>query len=315
LQILINKSLPNGHLDSVVIEPSGIMTVTGWTPSWNSGIDLELSLDDQPLTLVAAYRYKREDVSASLRSNNPFLGVIYEYFIPRSLSKAKLEIIHNGSSLLSTAVHFIANVPHYLGLLTDPAVKSRNDIYSYGPPAEAIASEVLRLSELFYGRVLDFGCGRGNLVVRLRERGIDAYGIEIDRIEIKASLLPGAAEVTTLYDGSIPLPYEDGHFDCTAAIEVIEHVSPYYDLIRELARVTKHRLIVTVPDISAIPRCFPQHVVPWHLLESTHVNFFNQHALAKALYEFFSSVTILKIGVIRVNESQFFESIAAICEK
>lgn len=208
--------------------------------------------------------------------------------------------------------------PHYGNFLTETSVKHRVNVYGSGPPSKIVSNEVLQLVETFIDgtdRVLDFGCGRGNLVEHLRKKGIEAYGIEIDNPIMREALLPEYKEFITMYQGELPLPFADDAFDCVIATEVIEHVQDYYSTLQEIGRISKKKFIVTVPDITAIPRCFPQTVVPWHLLEGTHLNFFTEKSLQSVLSPLWGKITFLKIGHLQVNDSRFATSVAAFCEK
>ena len=49
---------------------------------------------------------------------------------------------------------------------------------------------------------------------------------------------------------------------------------------KELMRVTRAPIFITVPDMSSIPLSWPTNTVPWHMLEGTHVNFFNARSLS-----------------------------------
>ncbi len=41
-------------------------------------------------------------------------------------------------------------------------------------------------------------------------------------------------------------------------------------MVAEIARVTRDRFLVTVPDMGVLPHLISAHVVPRHLLERTH---------------------------------------------
>ena len=88
------------------------------------------------------------------------------------------------------------------------------------------------------------------------------------------------------------LPFGDATFDAAIAIEVLEHVAEIEALVAELARVTRTRLLVSVPNMEVIPYYAPLGVVPWHLLESTHVNFFTRASLQAVLARHFREVEV-----------------------
>src|SRR5262249_43760658 len=117
----------------------------------------------------------------------------------------------------------------------------------------------------------------------------------------------------TLYSGGFPSPFADRAFDCVFCSEVLEHIPDFQGAVAELARLAKKRVLLTVPDMSAIPVGFRHAVIPWHLLEKTHVNFFTQSSLEQLLRGHFSHIEFGRISLCRVNESHFFTSLVALC--
>ncbi|MEZ5286813.1 MAG: hypothetical protein R2712_18790 [Vicinamibacterales bacterium] len=116
----------------------------------------------------------------------------------------------------------------------------------------------------------------------------------------------------TLYDGNGPAPFADRQFASVTCCEVLEHIPDPGRAAADLARLARERLLVTVPDMSSIPRGFRHGVVPWHLLEATHVNFFTQHALEAVLSPFASGVEVSRIGEVRCGPLSYYTSLAAV---
>ncbi|MCB9011013.1 MAG: class I SAM-dependent methyltransferase [Actinobacteria bacterium] len=74
-------------------------------------------------------------------------------------------------------------------------------------------------------RVLDIGCGRGELVAMLRERGVDAYGYEIEPDFV--GLAEEAGLPVTLGDGIAHLAgVEPGTLGGVVSSHVVEHLEP-----------------------------------------------------------------------------------------
>lgn len=96
-------------------------------------------------------------------------------------------------------------------------------------------------------RVLDIGCGVGQVVGRLLEAGFEAHGVDVSEPNIER-----AQKVTSncrLYDGR-KLPYEDGTFAAAGALNVLEHVDEPEAFIAELARVVapRGRVVLSSPN-------------------------------------------------------------------
>jgi len=114
---------------------------------------------------------------------------------------------------------------------------------------------------------------------KLRDQRLEVHGIELNPLLIKKSLLSEVKPFTNLYSGQLPLPFKDQAFNSVISLEVIEHIPDYEMTIKELARIVKKKMIVSVPDINSIPICCHYSVVPWHILEANHVDFFTQNSL------------------------------------
>ena len=160
--------------------------------------------------------------------------------------------------------------------------------------------------------MLDVGCGSGALVAALRSEGIEAYGLELTGERIEVALLAAARPHVTLYDGSLPLPWPPRSVESVVCTEVLEHIVGFEALVTELYRVARRAVLVTVPDCSAIPRGHAHFVVPWHLLESTHVNFFTQQSLERSLREGAETIEFARVGEVRCDSMTFYTSLAAL---
>jgi hypothetical protein len=75
-------------------------------------------------------------------------------------------------------------------------------------------------------------------------------------------------------------------------------------------RLASEALLITVPDMSAIPRGFPHGVVPWHLLEATHINFFTQHSLEATFAPFATRMEPMRLHPVQCGRLHFFCNLA-----
>jgi SAM-dependent methyltransferase len=151
-------------------------------------------------------------------------------------------------------------------------VLKRENIYGFGPPNEFPHGETLELIAAYGGTpILDVGCGIGAYMHALIQKGFQAVGIETNFSHLERASREGLDVL--LYDGK-RLPFADGAFDTVMAVEVMEHVTDWKALLMEMLRVCRRRVLITTPDIGVLHGMARHGVVPWHLLESTHVNFF-----------------------------------------
>jgi SAM-dependent methyltransferase len=319
-RLAIGRAIPNGMIDNIQVEPSGVIRVEGW----HSASDIPPPLlpkcmwNEQPLPLSQVYRTWRPDVSSGIHSANRFLGFECLYILPDALThpgRATIAVECANESLFSATADFTMSVPHYRHLLTTTEIGHREHIYGVGPPPVTFLPEVLDLALSLPAPILDFGCGSGALVNALRVQGKEAFGLELKTNPFLASLLPEAKPHVMLYDGSMPLPFADGQFQSAIAVEVLEHIADCESIVKELARVAVDQVVFKVPDISSIPMGFHQGVIPWHLLEATHINFFTQPALEALLHRHFTHVDIFRIGPTVINGAKWFCSLTALCRK
>jgi SAM-dependent methyltransferase len=90
------------------------------------------------------------------------------------------------------------------------------------------------------GRVLDYGCGAGQIIKQLRTAGVDAWGCDVFyeggdySTQIPAELQPFIRRITVA-----AIPYEDSRFDIVLSNQVFEHVPDMDEALREIARVLK----------------------------------------------------------------------------
>lgn len=203
--------------------------------------------------------------------------------------------------------------PHYAHLFHESRVLGREEIYGFGPPGN-VSEEFKRFCAMAAGKVLDFGAGNGDVVGYLRSLGIDAIGLELDEARIHGSLK--CPEHVRLYQGRLPLPFEDQAFDCIVSTEVFEHVPDIHQYVDEFARILRPagRLLLTTPDITSIPSSFPTGTVPWHLLESTHINFFTPLSLQAMLAPRFQLLELYDLGARTINGLHIPGSIGAVLQ-
>lgn len=308
-----------GAFDVLSVERAGLIRVEGWES--NARIqDIECAecfVDGKKLPVLEMFRAYRPDVAAALGSDNFFLGVVVLYRVPPELHGVlhHVKLTHSDATVFELNAAFQTLNPAYDKLLDTPDVLHRENIYAYGPPATAVAEEIQRLARMVPGPVLDFGCGSGALVKLLRAHNIEAYGLEIDRKPIVDSVTADVKAFIKFYDGRFPVPFADGEFESVIATEVIEHVPDFQSALDEITRVTRNHFLITVPDMSSIPICHHNNVVPWHLLESTHVNFFTQASLRRLLGRRYTDIQFARICPTVTNGSKWFGNLVGLCRK
>jgi len=96
-------------------------------------------------------------------------------------------------------------------------------------------------------RLLDVGCGVGQVVARLTEAGFEAYGVDVSEPNIERARK--FSNRCQFYDGK-KLPFPDQHFASVGALNVLEHVDEPEAFIGELVRVAQigGRIVLSSPN-------------------------------------------------------------------
>lgn len=127
-----------------------------------------------------------------------------------------------------------------------------SDVYFSAHAGRAIANRVDKDLSLRGKRILDFGCGRGDMLQHLFARGIPAWGLEFS--EESARTTAARFDGEPLFQGVAAGPgqLEDGSFDVVLLVEVIEHLldDQISQTLEEVRRLLARggRVVVTCPN-------------------------------------------------------------------
>lgn len=101
-------------------------------------------------------------------------------------------------------------------------------------------------------RVLDLGCGSGELLAHLIEhRGCSGYGIELADAKVHASLARGIDVIQFNLEDGLAL-FEDRSFDVVLQLDTLQHLRNTEKMLRETARVGRIG-IVSFPNFAHWP--------------------------------------------------------------
>lgn len=292
-----------GCIDRIEGAPLPVLRVFGWYSSGTLPAFSLATTAGRRLAPLVVSRSLRPDVGAGISTAAPFAGLRIDFLLqPGEQPQALLAGGVTVHEFAPSGPKHGDVVPHYDHLFTTTRVLGRDSIYGSGPPTD-VSPEFKTFAGLCSGDVLDFGCGNGGLVEFLTGKVASVRGLELDEPRIRDHLRDPVKDRVQLYAGGVPLPYGDAEFDCIVSTEVIEHVPRIADYVPEMRRILKPggRLLVTTPDITSIPSSFPANCVPWHLLESTHLNFFTPASLEALFSGHFELASTYCLGAGRVN--------------
>ena len=274
------------------------LVVDGWIADSDGTIGV---LANGRLLAATVARYARPDVAAALALADDMVGFHLEVPLPADAGQrltAAVGLQEEGRPLRILGERAV--------LLVDPeplpyetafrdaeqggVILQRRHVYCSGPPVTELSPPMIALA-LRYARerVLDLGCGAGPYAEALRASGRAAYGVEYN--PAAAAMARGRGVPVARADAR-RLPFGDGAFDSVLAVEVLEHIPDVEAALAECARVARVNVVLSVPNASVIPHLNGAGVVPWHLLEATHVHFFSAGSLERLLRRVFPHVVV-----------------------
>lgn len=114
------------------------------------------------------------------------------------------------------------------------------------------------------GPVFDIGCGTGAHTVRLARRGCDVVAMDLTRqgvVAARARLEREGLKARFLVADAERLPFRDGAAVVTWTFLLLHHFPRLDTLPRELARITRERLVALEPNAHNVLTWFANNVV------------------------------------------------------
>jgi 2-polyprenyl-3-methyl-5-hydroxy-6-metoxy-1,4-benzoquinol methylase len=151
-------------------------------------------------------------------------------------------------------------------------------------------------------RVLDVGCGEGQLTAELARAGFEVVGVDVAEEPLRRARARHAGLDVRLI-GEADWPLDDASFDAVWAGETIEHVLDTLSWLAEVRRVLRSggSLLLSTPAHGPLtllaaalsPRAFERRFDP----RSDHVRFYNRGSLTRLLAEFgFEQIDVRGVG-------------------
>jgi YrbI family 3-deoxy-D-manno-octulosonate 8-phosphate phosphatase len=167
----------------------------------------------------------------------------------------------------------------YWGEVVDPDGNIRDRALEREQRLSDVSEEVRYINSLRPGRMLDIGCGMGELLSAVQDQW-EKYGLEVSEHAAREASRYGRVFVGLLKDA----PYEREYFDLVVMHHVIEHLERPDEEMERARALLKHRgkLIVATPDFDgAMARRYgPKYRL---LHDKTHVSLFSRVSLRQFL--------------------------------
>ncbi len=124
-----------------------------------------------------------------------------------------------------------------------------DEIRFHGGEAYELYPKIIKRIKLSHeGKVLDAGCGKGNLAKYLTDYNL--YGCDVTENFVKQARQKNYKEVRVadIYN----LPYQDGEFEEVICLGVFEYIQHPEKAMKELLRVSKGRVIINTPNCRGV---------------------------------------------------------------
>jgi 2-polyprenyl-3-methyl-5-hydroxy-6-metoxy-1,4-benzoquinol methylase len=155
-------------------------------------------------------------------------------------------------------------------------------------------------------RVLDVGCGEGQLTAAIAGAGFTVLGVDVAEEPLRRARALHAGLDLCRVPVDAPWPLDDASFDVVWAGETIEHVTDTAGWLSELRRVLRSggSLLLSTPAherlallaLALSPKRFDRHFDP----RADHVRFYTRHTLARLLADFgFEQIDVRAAGGLR----------------
>jgi ubiquinone/menaquinone biosynthesis C-methylase UbiE len=142
--------------------------------------------------------------------------------------------------------------------------------------------------------VAEIGCGAGHSTEVLR--GFLSQNISFTASDVEPELVELAkgrnANVNFLTESIYSLEHPDNSFDLVFCLEVLEHLEKPRDALKELARITKKYVIISVPREPLWRVLNMLRGAYWGTLGNTpgHINHWSKHSLEKFISQEFDII-------------------------
>ncbi len=162
-------------------------------------------------------------------------------------------------------------------LTKEEIIKKYNALTQRRGLGEEFNQRVISIAgDLSNKRILDAGCGYGELLIEIAKRcpSSHLYGVDLSSTRIKETSVKLGKIAIKSGDIQEKIPFEDNFFDFVFCTETIEHLKNPDYCLREIKRVliNNGRIIITIPNATGYwPFCYLNYLdclIPTRWLKS-----------------------------------------------
>lgn len=168
--------------------------------------------------------------------------------------------------------------------------------------------------------VLDIGCGDGTLLLMLKDKYREVWGVDIAQPRI-SQIQKKVGNDTGIHarveDANERLSFEDNSFDTITLVAMLEHIFDPFHLIKECHRLLRkgRTLIVEVPNVAWLPNRIglllgrlpvTSRQIGW---DGGHLHYFTRSSLKKLLTDHGFKVKTITCGGILARPRRIWGSL------
>ena len=176
----------------------------------------------------------------------------------------------------------------------DPTAQKYFNPLTKGVTKNFIDDFLAEIKNLKIDSLLDVGCGTGYITKKLKIYPSTCIGCDIDMSRIKLAREYIGPDVPLVVANAIKLPFKSSTFNMVTAMELLEHVPDTEALLKEIKRVSKDYVLITVPNepLFRLANFFRGKNVTRLGNPEDHIHHFNRKSLEFLLSKHFSEVKI-----------------------
>lgn len=154
-------------------------------------------------------------------------------------------------------------------------------------------------------RILDWGCGYGQMIYLLQNREMEVFGLDLVKNNPVQNLLLDSLNVPVIITTEeVHIPYEDSFFDAVLSCGVLEHVKNVYASLREIRRILKPGgifYIYFLPNKYSLVEYLSQRIGRWH-----HQRIYSKNSIQRILTEEGFCIRLIRnFGILPKNLAVF----------